>query len=502
MKFKIIFFFLIIVSLKIRAQNISVDYSPVITGIDQKYGRVIWLKNGQALNYINSQGLNIMQATTVTPLKSDMTAGNKTAFGLSGLSSTGYARIWNIKNDAIGFSAYASVKTGSGDDMTLKSIHLDNAGVVDKEGDEIGAYPSSALCQTAETTVSPDGNYTLYYNKPGFLNSDYGFIVIEGVDHEVRNFSMGTGYSYSSFKMVNSVIDNAGNIFVLSTINQSSTSYAYQLTMFAADDNKGVNVPIASLDKLKYVDDLYLNSDSKGAVYLSGRYLEHKDENFNAEGFFMQRINAATAKTEIWMNANFKTDAQDLKSLDRTMRVDKIVCLPDGSFGMVGECTFNTNSVYGADYLNERKFDWMESVLIMKVSAAGKILSSKIIERNQNIVDPAKRLFCGSVFLLKGTKCFMVYNESLGSIEKRKAGDKPINYSAYRDKSSMILAEIDLANCSYTEKYLNDIKPYTDKLKPILIPGFAQLCNDDKTIAVKLDIGVKGSCRYVFVNVE
>ena len=185
MKFKIIFFFLIIVSLKSSAQNISVDYSPVISGIDQKYGRVIWLKNGQNINYISSQGLNIMQATTVTPLKSDMTAGNKTAFGLSAISSTGYARLWNIKNDAAGFGAYASVKIGSGDDMTLKCIHIDKAGVVDKEGEEIGTYPSAALCLTAETTVSPDGNYTLYHNKPGFLNSDYGFIVIEGADHEL-----------------------------------------------------------------------------------------------------------------------------------------------------------------------------------------------------------------------------------------------------------------------------------------------------------------------------
>ncbi len=302
--------------------------------------------------------------------------------------------------------------------------------------------------------------------------------------------------------MINAVIDNAGNILVLSTMKQSTSSYGYQLKLFAGDDNTGVEVPIATLEKLKYVDDLFLVCDTKGVTYLTGRYLESKDQNFNAEGFFIQKINTSTAKAEIWMNANFKTDAQDLKVLNRTMRVDKIVCLPDGSFGMMGECTFNTNTGYTADYLNDRVYEWMESVLIMKVSATGKIISSKIIDRTQNIVDPVKRIYCGSVFLVKGTKCYLVYNDNLGNIEKRKASDKPGNYSAYRDNSSMILAEIDLANCSYIEKYIADIKPCTDKLKPILIPEFGQLCNDDKTIAVKLDIGVKGSCRYVFVNVE
>ena len=96
----------------------------------------------------------------------------------------------------------------------------------------------------------------------------------------------------------------------------------------------------------------------------------------------------------------------------------------------------------------------------------------------------------------------MIYNESLGSIEKRKAAGSISNYSAYRDKSAMIIAEIDLANCSYNEKYLNDIKPYTDKLKPILIPGFSQLLNDNNTIAVKIDTGVKTSCKYAIIKVE
>ena len=78
MKSNFIFFFLFILSIKIEAQTISVNYSPVIEGIDQKYGRVIWLSNGQDLNYIGSQGLSIKNATTVTEVKSDMTIGNKT----------------------------------------------------------------------------------------------------------------------------------------------------------------------------------------------------------------------------------------------------------------------------------------------------------------------------------------------------------------------------------------------------------------------------------------
>ncbi len=501
MKFKIIFFFLIIVSLKSSAQNISVDYSPVITNVDQKYGRVIWLSNGNDFKYISSQGKNIMKATTVTQLKGDMSSGNTTEFGVSGLNEKTSATLWQAINNSTGFEALISVPAGD-KTVALKKVQLNESGSVESEQESIGTYPASAMNNTANSSQSPDGKYHLVYNLPGYYYSNLSYVVFDSDNKAVRDFIMPTGYENGKLTIVNAVIDNAGNIFTLATIQETFSTFAYQLKLYRADDNKGVDVAISSLEKLKYVDDLFLNTDTKGVVYLSGRYLEKKDANMNAEGFFMQKINAETAKTELWMNANFNSDATALKSLSRTMRVDKIVSLPDGNFGMVGECTFNTADGLSIDFVNDRRYTWMESVLIMKVSAAGKILSSKIIERNQNIVDPAKRLFCGSAILMKGTKCFMIYNESLGSIEKRKAGDKPINYSAYRDKSSMVLAEIDLANGSYTEKYLTDIKPYTEKLKPILIPGFSQLCNDDKTIAVKLDIGVKGSCRYVFVNVE
>ncbi len=502
MKFYSILFSLLAFSFYTKAQTVTVNYSPSIEGVDLKYGRVQWIGDRENLSFINTQGVQVKKTSMVNEVKSDMTIGSKNEFGLSGLNDENFARIWNVKNTATGFDALISMKESSSDNLSLKIIHLDKSGVVTKEDEEIGSYPSNAIGILSKTVSSPDGNFTMFYNKPNFLNSDLSFAVIDGANKAVRNFGMKTGFSYSAYKLVSAVLDNAGNIYTLSTIQTATSTYAYQLKLYGATDDKGVEVAIASMEKLKFVDDLFLNSDTKGAIYLSGRFLEHKDQNLNAEGFFIQKINAETGKATLWMNANFSVDAKELKVLARTMRVDKIVFLPDGNFGMVGECVFQTGDGFTNTDCNDRLYDWMESVLIMKVSADGKILNHSIIERDQNIVDPAKRIYCGSAFLMKGTKCYLIYNEALGSIEKRKAGSSPSNYSAYRDKSAMVIAEIDLTNCSYNEKYLNDIKPCTDKLKPILIPGFSQLLNDNNSIAVKIDTGVKTLCKYAIIKVE
>ena len=98
MKFQKLLFTLLVFSLFTNAQTVTVNYSPSIEGVDLKYGRVQWIGDGENLSYINTQGVQVKKTSKVNEVKSDMTVGSKSEFGLSGLNDESFARIWNVKN--------------------------------------------------------------------------------------------------------------------------------------------------------------------------------------------------------------------------------------------------------------------------------------------------------------------------------------------------------------------------------------------------------------------